>query len=230
MKQSAFALLIFAAAVGSTAPALSDELKPFQGLYVGLHGGYAWQNVSGQFDSTGSATSLAPLDNDGAIVGGQLGYNVQYDWFMMGVEADASSTVGSNGPVVNNPQAATAANLRTDISYLATVRGRLGVVVNDVLLFGTAGVGFGRFRFEEDVASTAFHNTLRDTDTVGVYGGGVEWKLAYGVSVRSEYLHYGFGPSSVIPTSSFFNAKSGDVVNFHDIDVVRAGLNISLGQ
>jgi len=230
LKQSAFACLFFAAAVGLTAPALSEEIKPFQGLYVGLHGGYVWQNVSGIFDNTGAATSLAPLDNDGAIVGGQLGYNVQYNWFMMGVEADASSNMGGHDAVVNNPQLATAAFLRADSSYIATIRGRFGFVVQDALLYGTAGVGFGRFRFEENVPGNGFNGTLRLNDTVGVYGGGIEWKLAYGVSVRSEYLHYDFGPSSYIPTTSFFNAKSGDVVNFHDMDVVRAGLNISLGQ
>jgi hypothetical protein len=49
------------------------------------------------------------------------------------------------------------------------------------------------------------------------------------VSVRGEYLHYDFGRSSSIP-GNFFNADSGDVVNFHDIDVVRAGVNVSLGQ
>jgi outer membrane immunogenic protein len=227
LKQSAFVCLLFAAAIATTAPANAQELKPFQGLYVGLHGGYAWQNVSGTFDSVDAPTSLAPLDNNGAIVGAQLGYNVQYNLFMIGIEADASSIVSGDHTVVNPD--ATVALLSADSSYIASIRGRVGFVVQDVLLYGTAGVGFGRFQFEENVPSTSVSNTLRLNDTVGVYGGGIEWKFAYGVSVRSEYLHYDFGPSSYIPTS-FVNADSGDVVNFHDMDVVRAGLNISLGQ
>jgi len=212
-----------------TAPAHADEIKPFQGLYVGLHGGYAWQNISGVFDNTGNATSLAPLENDGAIVGAQLGYNVQYNWFMMGVEADASALTGSPNVVTNNPQLAAYANLSGDASYLTSIRGRVGFVVQDVLFYGTAGVAFSRFTFEENAPGVPFFNELRLTDTSAVYGGGLEWKLAYGVSVRGEYLHYDTGSASYIP-STFLYADSGDVVNFHDIDVARAGLNISLGQ
>ncbi len=229
MKQSAFALSLLAAAVLTTAPAQADEIQPFQGLYFGLHGGYAWQNVSGVFDNTGAATSLAPLANDGAIVGAQLGYNVQQNWFMVGVEADASALAGSPNTVINNPQLNTYAILSGDSSYLASVRGRLGFVVQDWLFYGTAGVAFSRFEFKENAPNVPFNGSLRFTDTSAVYGGGIEWKIAYGVSVRGEYLHYDTGASSYIPTS-FFNANTGDVVNFHDIDVARAGINISLGQ
>jgi outer membrane immunogenic protein len=229
LKQSAFAFSLLAAAVLSTAPAQAQEIKPFQGLYFGLHGGYTWQDISGVFDNAGSATSLAPLTNDGPLIGAQLGYNVQYDWFMMGVEADASAVTGSPNTVINNPQLANYAILSGDSSYLASVRGRLGFVVQDWLFYGTAGVAFSRFEFKENAPNVPFNGSLRFTDTSAVYGGGIEWKLAYGVSVRGEYLHYDTGGSSYSPTS-FFNADSGDVVNFHDIDVARAGINISLGQ
>ena len=228
MKQSALAFSLLAAAVLTTAPAHAQELKPFQGLYFGLHGGYAWQDISGIYDNAGTPTSLAPLDNDGAIVGAQLGYNVQYDWFMMGVEADASARVGGSNTVTDDPGPGTAVILSGESNYLASIRGRLGFVVQDVLLYGTAGVAFSRFKFEENAPGGA-NNALRLTDTSAVYGGGVEWKLAYGVSVRGEYLHYDTGRSSYIPTN-FVNADGGDVVSFHDIDVARAGLNISLGQ
>jgi outer membrane immunogenic protein len=225
----------------TTAPAQAQELKPFQGPYVGVHGGYGWQDVSGVFDSALASTSLAPLDNDGPILGGQLGYNVQHNWFMMGVEADASASMGGDDSVVHNPglpavdaltlsaapQTPTNAVLSADLSYLASIRGRLGFVVQDVLLYGTAGVAFGRFKFQQTLPD--YNAAIRLNQTAGVYGGGVEWKIAYGVSVRGEYLHYDFGRSSSIP-GNFFNADSGDVVNFHDIDVVRAGVNVSLGQ
>jgi hypothetical protein len=49
------------------------------------------------------------------------------------------------------------------------------------------------------------------------------------VSLRGEYLHYDVGRSSYIPVD-FPNRDAGDVVGYHDIDVARAGINISLGQ
>jgi outer membrane immunogenic protein len=224
LKQSAFAISLLAAAVLTIAPARAEELKPFQGLYFGVHGGYAWQDIGGVYDNAGTPTSLAPLDNDDALVGAQLGYNVQYNWFMVGVEGDASALVGSSNTVFDNPGPVA---LSGDSSYLASVRGRFGVVFNDVLLYGTAGVAFSRFTFEAN--APGFFGEVRANDTVGVFGGGLEWKLAYGVSVRGEYLFYDFGSPSRIPTS-FPNADWGDRVNFHDINVARAGLNISLGQ
>ncbi len=243
MRQSAFAylVLVIAATAAIHSPAYSQELKPFQGLYVGVHGGYGWQNVSGVFDTGDASTSLAPLDNDGPILGGQLGYNIQQNWFVMGVEADASAMMGGREAVVHNPgvpavaaaallaapQTPTNAILSTDLSYMASIRGRLGVAVQDVLFYGTAGVAFGRFEFQQSLPD--YYAKTQINQTAAVYGGGIEWKLAYGVSVRGEYLHYDFGHTASIP-NNFFNADSGDYVSFHDVNVARAGLNISLGQ
>jgi outer membrane immunogenic protein len=229
LRQSAFVCSLAAAAVIGTAPAQAQEPKPFQGFYVGVHGGYAWQDINGVFDNLTTPTSLSPLNNDRALAGAQLGYNLQYNWFMLGVEGDASALIGSANKVVDDPGLASNAFLSADASYLASIRGRLGFVIDQVLFYGTAGVGFSRLKFEENAPNVPFNGTLRSTDTAAVYGGGIEWKLAYGVSLRGEYLHYDFGHSSQIP-AGFFNADSGDVVNFQDINVARAGLNISLGQ
>jgi outer membrane immunogenic protein len=229
LKQSAFAITLLAATILTVAPARAQELKPFQGLYFGVHGGYAWQNINGMYDSADTRTSLSPLDNDQALAGAQLGYNVQYNWFVIGVEADASAPVGSAATLVDDPAGPITVNLSSDMSYLTSIRGRLGVAINDVLLYGTAGVAFSRLSFDVNAPSTGFSGKLRTTDTAGVFGGGIEWKLAYGVSVRGEYLFYDFGPTIDIPTS-FPNADGADVVNFHGINVARAALNISLGQ
>ena len=60
-----------------------------------------------------------------------------------------------------------------------------------------------------------------------VYGGGVEWKFTYGLTLRAEYLHYDVGASSYLP-GGFPNVDGGDIVSFGDIDVARAGVSISL--
>ena len=62
-----------------------------------------------------------------------------------------------------------------------------------------------------------------------VYGGGLEWQIAYGVSVRAEYLHYDVGGIAYIP-ASFPASDNGDYVKFDDVDVVRAGVNVRLGH
>ena len=59
------------------------------------------------------------------------------------------------------------------------------------------------------------------------WGGGLEWNIVEGVTLRGEYLHFDVKASSGIP-GNYPNADSGDRVNFNDVDVARAGINISL--
>jgi outer membrane immunogenic protein len=225
LKQSALALSIFAAAAVTLAPARADEPQSFKGLYVGLHAGYAWQDTSGVFDGLTNPTNLGAIDLNGAIVGGQLGYNLQFDRLVMGVEADATAQANSSGAVINS---VTNERLSGQRSYLASIRSRLGVVIDDFMVYGTAGIAFTEFQLTE--TTPTFEGTLRlKKETGAVYGGGVEWKVAYGVSLRGEYLHYDVGRSSYLP-ASFPNTDAGDVVGYHDIDMARAGINISLGQ
>lgn len=202
----------------SFTPAKADF--PFQGLYVGLHGGYEWQNTSGVFDSA----NLSPLDLDGALIGAQLGYNVQYNWFLMGVELDASSGVTDGGTVTG---ATGTSSISSDMSYLTSARARLGVVASDVLFFGT--IGYAATRYElSDNGPSGFQSDKRLRENGLVYGGGIEWKLTTGLSLRGEYLHYDVGTSTNLPTTNFPDANAGDRISFKDIDVARAAINVSL--
>ena len=86
------------------------------------------------------------------------------------------------------------------MNYLASIRGRLGWAINNWLLYGTVGWGFSRFEFtENDAGAPISPAKLKLEDEGIVYGGGVEWMLAYGVSLRAEYLRYDLGHSSVDP-------------------------------
>jgi outer membrane immunogenic protein len=213
--------LLAAAAFGSTA-AVAQDRWPFNGLYVGLHAGYSWQDASGLFDGAGFRTSLSGLDLNGGILGAQLGYNVQYSWWMVGVEGDATAHAEDNSVLSQ-----TGIQLNSDASYLASIRGRLGVVYYDWLLFATAGVGFSEEKFRESTPGMTFSGAIRQKETGAVYGGGVEWAFVHGVTLRAEYLHYDVGSTTAIPTS-FTNADPGDYVSFSNIDVARMALNISL--
>ena len=223
MKRLCLVSSLLAAAALSVTAAHAQERQPFNGLYFGLHGGYSWQGATGAFDNTNGSsdfTDLSGLNLNGGIVGAQLGYNAQYNWFMLGVEGDATSDVGGNSLL--SPSGIL---LTSDNSYLASIRGRIGVVIYDWLLFGTAGVGFTDTKFSE--TTPTFNGTLRQRDTGAVYGGGVEWQFVHGVTIWGEYLHYNVGNTTAIP-ATFTNAASGDYVRFNDIDVARAALNISL--
>jgi len=230
LRKSCLALSLVAAAALTHAPAHADERNPFNGPYVGLHAGYSWQSINGVFDNAGAATNLGAIDLNGAILGGQLGYNVQSGWFLFGIEGDGTALADASDAVVNNPTLVNFQRLSGDLSYLASIRGRLGVTISNVLLYGTAGIGFTEFKLIENAPNAPggpFFGTLRLKENGAVYGGGIEWKIAYGLSLRGEYLHYDVGATSAIPTT-FTNADAGDYIKFGDINVARAGVNISL--
>jgi outer membrane immunogenic protein len=214
-------LSLLAVAFGASAAA-ADDRWPFNGLYVGVHGGYSWQSASGVFDGTGFPTNLTGLDLNGGILGGQIGYNWQQGWFMLGIEGDASAH-----PENNSVLSPTGIMLTSDSGYLASIRGRIGIAIYNWLIFGTAGVGFTKTEFAETAPNLAFSGTISQKQTGAVYGGGVEWAFVHGVTLRGEYLHYDAGGTDTIPTT-FLRADPGDYVSFSGIDVVRGALNISL--
>ena len=227
MKQFYLAAsVLIAAAAGIAAPAHAQVQNPWNGLYVGLNGGYAWQDVGGRFDSTGIAANLTGTDLNGAVVGGQIGYNWQSGQFLLGVEFDAMTLAdgGDNLNVASTPSSV----VGTDMNYLASVRARLGWAINNWLLFGSVGWGFSEFEFTQNVPSTGFSSKLRLDDNGLAYGGGVEWMMAYGVSLRAEYLRYDIGASSALFGGPIVD--TGDRVAFDNIDVARAALNIKLSN
>jgi outer membrane immunogenic protein len=194
---------------------------PWTGPYVGLNLGYAWHDVAGIYDNAGNPTDLSGTEPNGPLVGGQIGYNLRMNWFLMGVELDADTAIDSSSVI----DRANGAQLKGNLSYLASARGRLGVLWNNVLLYGTAGVGAARYTFTE--MNGGFIGEQRLKDTAAVYGGGLEWMVAYGVSLRTEYLRYDMSDSASL-APAFPGVDPGDFVRFRDVDIVRAGVNVRL--
>jgi outer membrane immunogenic protein len=220
-------LSLIVASAFALSPAHADDYSPFNGLYVGVHGGYAWQDTSGVFDNLGNSTNLSGISLDSPIVGGQLGYNYMVNSIVVGIEADATASVSSSDTIVNDATLTTYEQLTAELSYLASIRGRLGFVVSDVMFYATGGIGFGEFNFTENAPAVSYLGTMRFKESGAVYGGGIEWNLMQGVSLRGEYLHYDLGKTQLLPTS-MPDVDPGDSIKFHDIDVVRAAVNVSL--
>jgi outer membrane immunogenic protein len=214
------------AAVATLSPVQAQSETPWRGFYAGLNGGYAWNSANGQFNN---ALELSGLTLNGAIVGGQVGYNWQANQFLFGLELDASTAAGGDDTLVANPGTSQASSLSAHMAYLASVRARLGWAINNWLLYGTIGWGAGEFKFKEDAPWANFSGNLRVNDNGLVYGGGVEWMVAYGVSLRAEYLRYDLDAGSNI-SASFPTAGANANIGFDTVDVARAALNIKLSN
>ncbi len=219
----------------------------WSGPYIGVHGGYAWQDGSVLYDNEGHRGHRladpqlnSPLDFNSDIVGVHGGYRVQAGQFIVGVEGDYSRLSEGSDDSANatHPEYKHPELIHAETEYLASLRATLGYTVGNVLVFGTAGIGFTEFKLSEGEPTDTSANPLRSAsvDAQGlVYGGGVEFKLTEAVSLGALYLHYDVGKSYAFERSSIViysapDPAHSDLLRFDDIDVVRVNLNIQLNS
>jgi outer membrane immunogenic protein len=182
------------------------------GFYVGVNAGGANHQATTQ-DLNGWAANginnppyVSPWfksSTTGGTFGAHGGYNWQMNSFVFGFEADATHVGISQTFVPPNQLAAGGCNVcgasaTNEITWLATMRGRLGFAFDRVLFFGTAGAaagyvnnnwGFGFLPFSD-------HQFSASGAQVGyVVGGGVEAMITSNVLLRAEYLHVDLGTS-----------------------------------
>lgn len=206
------------------------------------------------------STFNTSLRNQGGAGGGQVGYNVEFGSFVVGVEADITGFFSNNKgttfsglipspafPAFPLPQSA---NVSRSLDYVGTGRGRIGyLVLPNVMLFATGGVAYGDTKVTVGITQTSAQpGVVSDaTPVVGKHssvevgytvGGGVEWMLSPGWSVKADYSYYDLGRvRSQLPTitsiglagsavpGGVFSSSTARVSTRFDGSIVKAGLN-----
>jgi outer membrane immunogenic protein len=145
----------------------------------------------------------------GFIGGGQFGYNVQSANWVWGVEGDFQGTTLKSTdnrvfPAVNVPSlggfgffGASSEQASQQVRWLATVRGRAGVLATPMLLiYGTAGLAFGQVSdsYSNTGVPTAFTGVTIAANNNNVQwgfagGGGAEWAFGGPWSAKVEYIY-----------------------------------------
>jgi outer membrane immunogenic protein len=159
----------------------------------------------------GSASTNYPgaaANNNAVGAGAQIGYNYEIARVVLGIEADIQAT-NLNARFNNSASFLVPGgftyNLTSQVStktdWFATVRGRLGYSFGAFMPYVTGGVAISQAKvtlassgsvvdlgFEYPAASDSMSKTL-----VGyAVGGGMEYALGRGWSIKGEYLHLGF--------------------------------------
>jgi outer membrane immunogenic protein len=222
-------------------------------------GWYAGVNIGGSFgrarDTASYGAPAVPFpvastssDLDGVIGGGQIGYNMQSNSWLFGLEADIqgsserSSVYRSAGPITSIIPGAlviTSTGILNDqekLPWFGTVRGRIGLLASPTWLFYvTGGLAYGEIKSTESLTvttaapggtTTAAASTGSNTTRAGwTLGGGVEGVISGNWTAKIEYLYMDFG------TFNSANPGLGGVfapvnLSTHITDnVVRVGLN-----
>lgn len=166
------------------APVSSD----WSGFYIGGHIGGGKSIIDWTYDIGGTT---ADHEGDGIIGGAQVGYNFQSGAWVFGAEADISASGIEGDTACPNP----AFTCSSEAQWLATVRGRVGYSFDNLLVYGTGGLGIGRFEMSTDNGAGVSGSTDK-TDTGWVAGAGVEYAFSPRWSVKAEYMYYDFGSST----------------------------------
>jgi outer membrane immunogenic protein len=151
------------------APSMGGPATNWSGFYIGAMGGY------------GSEATSDPLGIKGGFAGATVGYNWQFGAIVAGIEADGAWADISNTASMGGVSAT------AKVDALATVRGRIGVAFDQVLLYGTGGLALA----DTKVSATALGVTLSDsqTQTGWTVGAGLEWMFMPHWSLKAEYLY-----------------------------------------
>ena len=193
------------------APVIS---APWTGFYVGLNGGYTFQNNATTTDLTTTNPKTSFSGGNGFIVGAQAGYDHQIQSIVVGVagDIDYDSTKKSHHP---SWAASPLYQLKVSNEWTGTVRGRLGYLVSqDVLLYTTAGLAVGRKQLKDN--ENGVPPSQSKTHLGLVVGGGLEYRVTKTISTFIEYRYYSY---------EALNYVKKEVKSKADNSEVRIGLN-----
>lgn len=198
----------------------------WSGFYIGANGG--WGFASGNSTVTtaggliGATTGTGTGSFNGGIVGGQIGVNYQIDALVLGLEGDIDYSGQSRTDSFGCGVACTISET-IKIPWLATVRGRIGVAMDRVLLYGTGGVAFTNV--SDNVGATGIGSlfSASSTNTGWTGGAGVEVALGQNWTARAEYLYVQTN-ASLNGTLGIVGGTVNETATFHD-SLVRAGVN-----
>jgi outer membrane immunogenic protein len=203
LMASAMALVAFQAAHAAdaidevpAAPAAEytePAVKNWSGAYVG--GTANWHH--GEADATGGNTS--------AGFGGGLygGYNVQDGQMVYGGEADINYAGNDSHR----------GDRRVKQGVNGSLRGRVGVDLNPVLVYGTAGLAVGQSKLSTSAGSD------KDTMVGWTAGAGAETFVTDNITARAEYRYTDY-------RSGDFNVGGTNVTSGYDEHSVRVGMGV----
>jgi outer membrane immunogenic protein len=191
----------FAADLPRKAPAAAPIYPPpaatWAGCYVGAAAGAVNHRASGNvdltFDFEGGTIPFGSgaASKTGGIFGGYLGCQGQNRAFVYGIEGDFSGLTGTS---VRQAGFETL-EIQSKLSWLATVRGRAGLAVDNAMVYVTGGVAFANvkaqfvFPNDTDIVDN-WHSNTRVGWTIGA---GVEYMFTPNWIGRLEFLYADLG-------------------------------------
>lgn len=234
-------LLLAGVAMGMLAGAAqaADVVEPvaydWSGPYVGLQAGYGWD--AGDLDIEGKDLDYdaSTLSADGFVGGAHLGYLLQSDSFVYGIEGDIefadmkdkTSIFGSDNGGVTSYELS---EVEKKIDWLGSLRLRAGFAMDRALIYATGGLAVGGVKLDadfEDVELPDFYLNEQDRSTEWGWtlGAGLEYALTDDVSARIEYRYTDLGKTKLNLKDPDDGSSAGELEVENNFHAVRAGVS-----
>lgn len=203
----------------------------WRGFYIGGFGGYKFSSVDLHYRLEGEWTGIpeskefiesvgAPdLDNDGGEVGGLIGYNFQWNCWVLGVEADGGYLFARDSHDTGTLTAPDEFDFHVRSAfrthYLFTFGPRIGYAIGNWLPYITGGLAVGDLELEQVLGfpGQAIPGVVEpeggrhsETNLGWMVGGGLQYALTQHWSIRAQYQYIDLG--DVDFTSQFVDADA----------------------
>jgi outer membrane immunogenic protein len=232
------------------APIVAVPVFTWTGFYVGVNAGYSF-NADSRATTVGTPGFLTLIPGgivpseletggDGFIGGGQIGFNLQFGAFVAGIEADLQYVdSGQRTSFIGAPVLGTQLNTsaEAEIEYLGTVRGRLGVAFDRLLVYATGGLAYGDVSLGASVNGVqapvlSWNGSTSDVQVGYAVGGGVEYAFTNNLTLKAEYLYYDLGDQTVrtVPNAAVLGVAALNGIAYDtrietNGHIARVGLN-----
>jgi outer membrane immunogenic protein len=211
------------------APIMTVPVFTWTGFYVGVNAGYGF----GDMNDTRSYNIPA-----GLVAPGNPGYNIQFGAFVAGIEADlqyadlggrnAEQLGGGTFTFAPGGINSVITNDVGNLEYFGTVRARLGVAFDRVLVYGTGGFAYGGTDVGNNFSNFRTGRNNDDTSFGYALGGGVEYAFTNNLTFKLEGLYVNLGDngrnavaSVPAPGVLVLEERKQDM----DFGLVRVGVN-----
>ena len=110
-----------------------------------LNAGYGWTQSNNITFTTpfGVSTTYSSGNNSGFTGGGQIGYNMQYNQFVFGLETDIQYADFGKKNYYSTGLGPFPTFATDNGNYFGTVRGRVGYAIDRTLIYVTGGLAYG---------------------------------------------------------------------------------------
>jgi len=211
----------FAADLGGRPPAPIAPVVAlaydWTGFYLGVSGGYGWGQATWTDQNDGDFAQFLgqqyPTRPSGGMLGGQVGYDKQFDRIVFGAEFSGSAT-WMKDTVQNSTVTGVFGTTNVHALYAATAK--LGYAMDRILVYGKGGPAFAQMNIfaNDTIANIQFGDSqLRTGFTLGA---GLEYAMTDNWLVGLEYDYYNFGDGHF---SGYDNGTGGDNNDFNDFKV-----------